>query len=131
MKTDLAHCRQLGVDIVFAPEDDSMWVCGLLQNLAKYVYESGKWFADGHWIPTNSPIRVESDTELVGLAFLTDPTLEPVDSPHGKVEFLQAFGITQPEIDSLMDKSKTVAEILAEQRASNPLLVTDLSRKAG
>jgi len=30
-----------------------------------------------------------------------------------------------------MDKSKTVAEILAEQRASNPLLVTDLSRKAG
>lgn len=113
------------------PDDDPMWVCGLLQNLAKYVYESGKWFADGHWIPTNSPIRLESDTELVGLAFVSDPTLEPVDSPHGKVEFIQAFGITQPEIDSLMDKSKTVADILAEQRALNPLLVTDLSRKAG
>ena len=28
MKTDLAHCRQLGVDIVFAPEDDSMYSNG-------------------------------------------------------------------------------------------------------
>ena len=28
LKEDLAHCRQLGVDIVFAPEDDSMYSNG-------------------------------------------------------------------------------------------------------
>ena len=28
MKTDLAHCRQLGVDIVFAPEDGAMYSVG-------------------------------------------------------------------------------------------------------
>lgn len=70
------------------------------------MFESGKWFANYHWIPANGPIRADYQTEIVGLAFLNDPTLAPVDSPHGRVEFVQAFGVTQTEVDALKGKTR-------------------------
>lgn len=111
------------------PKEEPMWVCGLLQNLARYVFESGKWFANYHWIPANGPIRANYDTDIVGLAFVNDPTLAPIDSPHGRVEFVQAFGITQTELDGLLNKTRTCKDIIEFHRRTNPLLITDLARK--
>jgi len=111
------------------PAEDPIWVCNLLQNLARYVFECGKWFEQYHWIPANGPIRANYQTEIVALAFLNDPTLEAVDSPHGRVEFIQAFGITQSELDSFKDTKHTAAAVIERYRKTNPLLVTDLSRK--
>jgi len=100
------------------------------ENIARYVFESGKHFAQYHFIPANGPIHADSETEIVGLAFDYDTVLpNHVQTPHGQVEFIQGFGLVQNEIDSLMDKSKTVKEILDEHRQLNPLLVTDLTRK--
>jgi hypothetical protein len=111
------------------PREELIWVCNLLQNLARYVFESGRWFEQYHWIPANGPIRADYDTDVVGLAFLLDPVLEPVQSPHGRVEFIQAFGITQSELDSFKDTKETAEGIINHHRRANPLLVTDLSRK--
>jgi hypothetical protein len=112
------------------PHEEPLWVCSLLQNLARYVFESGKWFAQYHWIPANGPIRMDYSTDIVGLAFLNDPVLEPVDSPHGRVEFIQAFGITQSELDLLKSRKHTAEELIESHRKTNPLLVTDLGRKS-
>jgi hypothetical protein len=111
------------------PARDPIWVCNLLQNLARYVFKSGRWFEQYHWIPANGPICLDSQTDIVGLAFLTDPSLAPVNSPHGRVEFIQAFGITQAELDTLKTKSQTAEAVIEHHRRTNPLLVTDLSRK--
>ena len=113
------------------PSEELWWVCNLLQNLARYVFESGRWFEPYHWLPANGPIRADYDTDIVGLAFLRDPRLEPIDSPHGRVEFIQAFGITQAELDSFADTKQTAESLIESHRRSNPLLVTDLSRTDG
>lgn len=111
------------------PEEEPLWVCNLLQNLARYVLESGRWFEQYHWINAKGPIRADCDTEIVGLAFLNDPALEPIESPHGRVEFIQAFGITQNELASFKDTKQTAEELIEHHRRANPLLITDLSRK--
>lgn len=111
------------------PREEPIWVCNLLQNLARYVFESGKWFEPYHWIPANGPIHADYETDIVGLAFLTDPVLEPVDSPHGHVEFVQAFGITQGELDMFKDTKQTAEDLINFHRETNPLLITDLTRK--
>jgi len=111
--------------------EEPVWVCNLLQNLARYVFESGKWFEQYHWINANGPIRLGYDTGIVGLAFLKDPTLKAVDSPHGRVEFIQAFGLTQSELDSLKKTKQTAEAVIERHRKKNPLLVTDLARKNG
>jgi hypothetical protein len=112
------------------PREDPIWVCSLLQNLARYVYTSGRWFEAGQWIPANGPIRAEYPTALTGLAFLPDPRLPAVDSPHGRVEFLQMFGITQADVDALKAKQCCVEDILERHRSTNPLFITDLARTA-
>lgn len=111
------------------PIEQPAWVWNLLQNLARYVFNSGKWFEEYHWIPANGPIRLEYETDIVGLAFARDPELAPIESPHGMVEFIQAFGITSGELASLIAKSRSCEQIIEEQRRLNPLLITDLARR--
>ncbi len=111
------------------PMEEPNWVLNLLQNLARYVFNSGKWFEEYHWIPANGPIRLEYETDIVGLAFTLDPELPPIESPHGTVEFIQAFGITSAELASLKAKSRSSRQIIEEQRRLNPMLVTDLDRR--
>lgn len=113
------------------PSEQPIWVCNFLQNLAKYVFKTGKWFEAGHFIPANGPIRANYPTDIVGLAFASDPTLFPVDSPHGRIDFVQGFGITESELSDLKSKKRTVKEILDQHRIKNPLLITDLYRKNG
>ncbi|MEM9020235.1 MAG: suppressor of fused domain protein [Planctomycetota bacterium] len=112
-----------------ARETEDNWVCSLFQNLARYVFQSGNVFDQYHWVPANGPIHLDSDTDIVGLAFVYDPVLQPLDSPHGRVDFVQAFGITQSELDMIKSKTKSPKEIIEEHRETNPLLITDLNRK--
>lgn len=113
------------------PSKEPMWVCNLLQNLARYVFQSGKWFENYHWIPANGPICLDADTDLVGLAFATDPILGKINTPHGQVEFLQGFGITAAELAQLKQDRGTAEALVERHRVMNPLLITDLSRRAG
>lgn len=107
------------------------WAMNLMQNLAQYVFESGKWFEEFHFIPTNSPIRLEYDTELVGIAFVLDPELGSIETPHGRVDFLQMVGITQRELDQLWENPKLgeTENLMDHLRQNNTLLLTDLDRK--
>ena len=52
--------------------DDPTWVVNLMNNLARYVIKSGKWFEEYHVIPANGPIRMNSTAEIniVGVAKL-------------------------------------------------------------
>ncbi len=113
------------------PREEPIWVLNLLQNLARYVLGSGKRFDEYHCLPANGPIRTSNDTDIVGLAFVCDPTLPAIDSPHGRVNFIQAFGLTQSELDHLGAKTATCEQMVSRHRLGNPLLVTDLSRRDG
>ncbi|MES2041272.1 MAG: suppressor of fused domain protein [Pseudomonadota bacterium] len=108
--------------------DELMWACNLVQNLARYVFNSKKWFEQYHWIPANGPIRLESNTDIVGLSFVTDPELGIIDTPHGKLEFLQMVGLTSKELELIKAGTRTPEEIVDALRLSNPLLITDLDR---
>ena len=48
---------------------------------------------------------------------------------HGKVEFLQVFGITQAEIDKVMSSDKNALNTTSKHQVVNPLLITDLDRE--
>ncbi|KUF43643.1 suppressor of fused domain protein [Myroides marinus] len=112
-------------------DENIHWAMNLMNNLAKYVVSSGKWFEEFHFIPTNSPIRLDYDTDLVAIAFALDPELGAIDTPNGRLEFLQMVGITQKEYDMLLENPVTseTAKLIEVLRQDNPLLITDLDRK--
>lgn len=114
--------------------DDPTWVVNLMNNLARYVIKSGKWFEEYHVIPANGPIRLNSTAEIniVGVAFVSDPELGKIQTPHGEVSFLQMVGLTANEMNRITSASSAydeVKKVLDEMKTTNPLMITDLLRR--
>lgn len=103
------------------------WPVSMLQNLARYVFDTGKVFAPGHFIKTNGPIAKDHETPLRGLAFCEDPELGTIGTPHGRVQFVQAIGITAEELADCA--SWDTLALLALLDAHHPRGVTDLDRE--
>ncbi|OIV39667.1 suppressor of fused domain protein [Flavobacterium johnsoniae] len=113
----------------FEPDNGNpSWAVALFQNIAKYVFDSGNWFEEFHYMPANGPIRLETETDIVALLFVNDPEIEKKQTPHGEVSFLQIVGITQTEYEQLKEKPETVEELVNRLKENNPLLITDLTR---
>lgn len=107
-------------------DEPPTWPVSLMQNLARYVFQSGNIFVPGHHMDTNGPICLGADTQLTGLTFAEDAELPRLDTPHGKVEFVQLVGVTADELDCVQTwNTDSYFELLRE---SNALLITDLSR---
>lgn len=107
-----------------------VWPCNMLQNLARYVFKSGNWFDEHHWIPANGPLRLDTQTALTGALFVTDPVLGRIDTPHGRLQFLQLVGITEAELAAIRAQTLAVPDLVAALARRDPLLVTDLARTA-
>ncbi|MEV5570656.1 suppressor of fused domain protein [Spirillospora sp. NPDC052269] len=108
-------------------DEPPVWPVNLLQNLARYVYSSGNWFAPGHHMDANGPIAADrDDCTLSALIFAEDPELGTIDTPNGRVQFLQLVGLTEDEYEvSRKWNSEALTELLA---ARMPLLVSDITR---
>lgn len=112
-----------------ADNGNPSWAVVLLQNIAKYVFSSGNWFEEFHYMPANGPIRLDTDTDITALIIVNDPEIEKKQTPHGEVSFLQIVGITSAEFDDIKANPGTVEELVNKLKENNPLLITDLNRK--
>ena len=113
-------------------EDDNLhWACNLLQNLAKYVFKSGRYFEEFHVIPTNGPIRLNYETEITAVAFIIDPEFGTIETPNGEVQFLQMVGLTTAEYEEFKQNPilSETEKIIKRLKVGNELLITDLERK--
>ncbi len=111
-------------------KDNPVWVASLMQNLARYVFDSGRWFEEYHFIPANGPIRLNTETDITALAFVLDPELGKIRTPHGEVSFLQMVGLTSAEYEAVKQEPSSLESLIQQMKESNPLLITDLQRKA-
>ncbi|MGC4895416.1 suppressor of fused domain protein [Micromonospora sp. DT31] len=102
------------------------WSLRLLEQLAGYVFSTGRPFADGHRMDPGGPITGQPDTRLRALALAADPHLPAISSPHGAARFLTVVGITPEEMERM--KATSTAEVLGELARHSPLLVTDPTR---
>jgi hypothetical protein len=99
-----------------------------LMNLGRYVRRSRNPFGTGHYMDLNGPIGVGADTAIRAIAFVEDPQLGAIDTPNGRVQFLQVVGITTDEMAACGDwQPQQVLDLLRER---DLLLVTDLARRS-
>ena len=105
------------------------WAINLLQNLARYVFNTGNWFDQYHYFPANGPLRLDCETDLVALFFIEDSELKTINTVHGEVKFLQVVGITEKEFQSIKSEEMKVNDLAKALQKETSLLVTDLCRK--
>jgi hypothetical protein len=110
---------------------DPLWAVHVMNNLARYVFNSKRWFEENHFVPANGPIRLETATAITGFVFTRDPELGKIATPHGELTFLQLVGITDAEVERIKQDptADNIGQLIDELRQTNPLLITDLDRK--
>lgn len=109
-------------------EEPPSWTLNFLQNLARYVFNSGNVFSNGDYLNANGAIAAGSESLIRAVAFIHDPELPAIETPNGDVEFLQVVGVTDDE--ELAIKQWNALEVLEVFRDHLPLLLTDLERKS-
>ncbi len=94
---------ELTLRLTRAPEDEEppVFALNFLQNLARYVFQSGNVFEPGEHMDFNGPIEARSDTAITAGCFILDPELGEIDTPHGSVQFVQVVGITADELAAI------------------------------
>ena len=109
-------------------ERPPMWAIGMLQNVASYVVRTGNTLEEGDRLPLNGPIALGHDTEIHAATFVLDSQLGRIETPHGRLKFLQLVGVTMDEIAAMQRwNSEGVIGMLAR---TNPRLVTSLARRS-
>ena len=108
-------------------ENEIRNICGILQTVARLTFTQGEVFGPNEYIYTGQTAGIDSQrkSNLTGFILIKDPTVETIDTPNGKVEFLEIVGMTDAELKSLSNK-ESVINIYAELGSD----VTDYHRES-
>ncbi len=88
-------------------------ICGILQTLARMSFEDGDIFSPEEYIYTGQTTGIDADGSSQITGFLTmEDALSTMDTPNGKVQFVQLVGATDAELKALVDGNTTVSALL-------------------
>ena len=106
--------------------DPPKWVLSLLNNLARYIFQSRNVFSPGDHMDLNSKIALEVETQLTAVGFVIDGDLGTIATPHGQVNFIQIVGLTSDELAAKMSWNGDEFFELVQRHC--PKFVTTLDR---
>jgi len=88
-------------------------ICGILQTLARMSFEDGDIFSPEEYIYTGQTTGIDADGSSQITGFLTmEDALSTMDTPNGKVQFVQLVGATDAELKALVGGNTTVSALL-------------------
>ena len=95
------------------------WPVQMLQRLAGYVFRSSNVFRSGDHMELNGPLGGLRNTALEAVLFTQDTHLEPLDTRHGQVRFVQVFAVTPDELEAVRDwRCEAFLALVAQQNKS-------------
>ena len=102
-------------------------VCGILQSIARLVCVNGERFLPNEYIYTGQTTGIDAQrkSELTGFIIINDPSVETLETPNGKVTFLELIGMTDAELKTL--STKTSVATIYNKLGSD---ITDYNRKS-
>ena len=94
-------------------EDELRGICGILQSIARITFQSGEIFDINEYLYTGQTtgMDVGQESELTGFITVLDTEVGEIDTPNGKVVFVEFIGATDAELLALKDKKITVKEL--------------------
>ena len=100
----------------YAPEDEETelkGICGILQSIARITFNSGELFRPYEYLYTGQKtvMDIHKKSQLTGFITIPDTSVKAMDTPNGKMEFVQLIGMTDAELLKLRNKETTVREL--------------------
>ena len=86
-------------------EEEIRNICGILQAIARITFTSNEIFQPFEFIYTGQTVGIDAKqkSNITGFITIKDPTVETINTPNGKVEFLELIGMTDDELKTLSD----------------------------
>ncbi|QDU75346.1 Suppressor of fused protein (SUFU) [Bremerella volcania] len=109
-----------------APEEPPHWPLNFLQNLGRYVFSTGNAFDERHHMTLNGPIALGEETDITAIMLMLDPQLQEIDTPNGKLKFLQIVGLCTDEHHLIEEGYFDAVALRVEKTA--PLAITEIWR---
>lgn len=83
------------------------------QSIAKLTFQSGELFLPWEYIYTGQKNGIDARhaSKLTGFITVPDTRVPAIDTPNGKVEFVEFIGATDAELVAIQNKKLTVREL--------------------
>ena len=103
-------------------------VCNILQQVARITFTKNEIFDIYEYIYTGQTDGIDAfrKSKLTGLITIPDTTFVSLDTPNGRVDFVEFIGVTNDELLALENKKTTVANLYKKIGSD----ITDYNRKS-
>ena len=111
-------------------KESCMRAIDMMSNLARYTYKTARFFEPNQYVKgSGTSLHIGTDSLITALLLVNDTEAEPQTSVYGKTEFIQLVGITESEIQAIIDDRNNIPRLIELMKADgNEDLVTDMSR---
>lgn len=114
---------------------DCLWILNTLANIAFFTNTQNNFLENLQFIAGDGKsLDRTTESAITSLIITHDTEIASVDTPHGRLDFLQLVGITQKELEWIMqyedteESKKKIQELIYRMQDDNPYLVTDMQR---
>ena len=110
--------------------ENCKWAINMMSNLARYTYKSERFFEPNQYVKGNgTSLHIGEDSMITALLVVSDTEANTQMSVYGKTEFLQLVGITESEIQAIINDKSNIKKLIELMKADgNEDLVTDMRR---
>lgn len=107
-------------------EAELQCIWGILQSIARITFTEGEIFDVFEYLYTGQTqgVDVRMQSNITGFITVPDSSLRPIDTPNGRVIFVEFIGVTNQELLAIQHKETTVRELYARLGSD----VTDYNR---
>ena len=109
-------------------EDEIRCICGILQSIARITFTQGELFNAYEYLYTGQTTGIDSKgaSNITGFITIPDDKFVEINTPNGKVSFVELIGVTNNELLAIKNKEIDVKGLY--NKLEND--VTDYSRKS-
>lgn len=110
--------------------ENCSWAMNMMSNLARYTYQSTRYFEPNQFIRGDgTSLHIGTDSLITAILLVRDTEVESQMSVYGKTDFIQLVGITEAELQALIQDDSNVPLLIERMKADgNEDLVTDMKR---
>lgn len=97
-------------------EGELKCVCGILQSIARITFTKGEIFQPYEYLYTGQAegIDTKMKSNITGFITVPETKVQETDTPNGKVTFVEFIGVTDNELQKIMNNEITVNDLYAE-----------------
>lgn len=85
-------------------------ICGILQSIARITFNKGEIFLPSEFIYTGQQTGMDAKqkSNITGFITISDTSVNTIDTPNGRVDFLELIGMTDAELKTLSNKASVI-----------------------